>query len=101
VTIGAITLAFGAFSSSAISLLAPVTTVTGKDYRELGACFRCGSMAHKVKNCTKLVSTSSSGKRVTIAAVNDDDYGSDSDSEGCELPPELDWRRYVAGSLGP
>jgi hypothetical protein len=90
VTIGAITLVFGAFSSSVISSLALVTTVTGKDYRELGACFRCGSIAYKVKNCTKLASTSGSGKQVTIAVVNDDDYGSDSDCEGCELLPELD-----------
>jgi ribosomal protein L37E len=90
VTISAITLAFGAFSSLVISLLAPVTTVIGKDYRELSACFRCGSMAYKVKNYTKLVSTSGSSKRVTIAVVNDDDYSLDSDYEGCELLLELD-----------
>jgi hypothetical protein len=48
-------------------------------------------MTHKVKNYTKLVSTSGSSKRVTITAVNDDDYSSESDtSEGYELLPELD-----------
>jgi len=95
-TIGAITPAFGAFSSPAAPPSLAPSRAAGhtfvKDYRGLGVCFRCGSSAHKVKNCTKLVSTSGSGsgKRVTIAAVNDDDYGSDDDSEGCELPPELD-----------
>ena len=51
-------------------------------------------MAHKVKNYTKLISTSSSGsgfgKWVTITIVNDDEYGLDDNSKGCELPPELD-----------
>jgi hypothetical protein len=91
-TISAITLVFRAFSLLLISLSAPITTVTGKDYRELSTCFRYSSMAYKVKNYTKLVSTSSSSssKRVTITAVNDDDYGSESNSKGCELLPELD-----------
>ena len=95
-TIGAITPAFGAFSSPAAPPSLAPSRAAGhtfvKDYRGLGVCFRCGSSAHKVKNCTKLVSTSGSGsgKRVTIAAVNDDDYGSDDNSEGYKLPPELD-----------
>jgi hypothetical protein len=51
------------------------------NYRQTGQCFRCGSSSHRVKDCLK--SSSSTGKRVTIAAINDDSsiYDSD-DSDG-------------------
>jgi hypothetical protein len=84
-TIGAITLAPPLLALPKLA----ITYTFVKDYWGLSVCFRCGSSAYKVKNYTKLVSSSSS-KRVTIAVVNDDDYSSNSDSEGYKLPPELD-----------
>jgi hypothetical protein len=71
-----------------------------QDYRISGQCFRCGSHGHQVKNCLwPPASTPGSGERVTIAAVNDDYSGTESDDdsgEGCELPPGLDWTKLIA-----
>jgi hypothetical protein len=55
-------------------ILSPVPIC--QDYRKSGQCFRCGSHGHQVKNYIWLPESTSSGsgsgKRVTIAAVNDD-----------------------------
>ena len=71
-----------------------------QDYWKSGQCFRCGSHGHQVKNCLwPPASTPGSGERVTIAVVNDDYSGIESDDdsgEGCELPPGLDWTKLIA-----
>ena len=70
-----------------------------QDYRISGQCFRYGSHGHRVKNYLwPPASTPGSGERVTIAAVNDDYSGTESDDdsgEGCELPPGLDWTKLI------
>jgi hypothetical protein len=70
-----------------------------QDYRISGQCFRCGSHGHQVKNCLwPPASTSGSGKRVIITAVNDD-YSSiesnDDSGEDYELLPGLDWTKLI------
>jgi hypothetical protein len=70
-------------------------------YRQTGRCVRCGSQEHHIQNCSLAPASAASGKRVTIAAVNDNDSGtySDSDDEDdkdIEMPLGLDWRRCIA-----
>jgi hypothetical protein len=87
------------------------------DYKRSGQCFRCGSHDHRVKDCHKPSSGSGSGsgsssgygkwvipavnnddsgmdrsgKRTTVAAVNDGDY-SDSDGSG---GGDIDWKTGI------
>ena len=77
-----------------------------QDYRMSGQCFRCGSHGHQVKNCIwpPEGTSSGSGERVTIAAVNDDYSGTESDSGDSGGGPTLDpafnrvWRAdFAAG----
>ena len=63
-------------------------------YRQTGRCVRCGSQEHYIKNCNlapAYTTPSTSGKRVTITTVNDDDSGTysdldeDSDADGVSV----------------
>ena len=89
-TIGALTPAvttqIGAISSNFI--IRP-------DYRQTGQCFRCGSSSHRVKNCPI---SSSPGKRVTMAAVNDDSSMDDSDDyDGVGIERQaINWQKGMA-----
>jgi hypothetical protein len=89
-TISALTPAIGAVSPS-----------SRLDYRQTGQCFRCGSSSHRVKNCP-INSSFSSGRKVTVAAVNDDDSGTydSNDSDGVAIKrPEIDWRKGITTSV--
>jgi hypothetical protein len=96
-TIGALTPAVTT-SIGAISL----NLIICLNYRQTGQCFRCGSSSHRVKD---YIVSSSSGKRVTIAAINDDDSGSYSDSDDSRGGPTLDiefnrvWKKNVATNV--
>jgi len=51
--------------------------------RSLGSCVRCGSQGHWVKDCPLEAYKASTGRTVTIEAVNDGcDTGSDGGSAG-------------------
>jgi len=50
--------------------------------RSLGSCVRCGSQGHWVKDCPLEAYKASTGRTVTIEAVNDDDDGCDTSSSG-------------------
>jgi len=80
-------------------------------YRQSGRCVRCGSQEHYIKNCNLApanTASSTSGKRVAIAALDDDsdeESGTESDSDDSGGGPTLDtafnrvWRANVATGL--
>jgi hypothetical protein len=85
------------------SLAAPAQS-TSKElrqlYRQTSRCVRCGSQEHYIKNCNLAPANTDSGKRATIATLNDDDSDM---SEGSidryiEAHPEIDWRNGVSTS---
>jgi Retrotransposon gag protein len=76
-TIGALT--FDSPTDPAVSAQS-TTKELRQLYRQTGRCVRCGSQEHYIKNCNLAPASTASGKRVTIAAVSDDDSGTYSDS---------------------
>ena len=75
---------------------------TRQSYRDIGACLRCGSFDHWLKDCHELArpsansrSAGTSGKKVTIATL-DDDYDSDDYDYEKDDPRHPDaWQRNI------
>jgi hypothetical protein len=91
-TIGSITSSFSSTPSVALS----TSKETRQLYRQTGRCIRCGSQEHHIKDCNLAPAKATPGKAL-IAAVNDDDSGtySESDDRSVESRSDLNWRNSV------
>jgi hypothetical protein len=58
--------------------------------RSLGRCVRCGSQGHWVKDCPLQAYKASTGRTVTIEAINDDDDGYDNDGGSAGYTSEIE-----------
>jgi hypothetical protein len=68
---------------SSLSLRARSTSPAERERRRsLSTCVRCRSRGHWVRDCPLYAYKASTGRTVTIKAVNNDDNGRDTGSDG-------------------
>ncbi len=68
-----------------------ISSTRRKQYRKEGRCVRCGSQDHWVSKCS--FAPYSSGKKVTIAALNNDDNSTKSDADSWNSKDMLKMQR--------
>jgi hypothetical protein len=68
-----------------------ISSTQHKQYRKEGRCVWCSSQDHWVSKCP--FAPYSSGKKVTIAALNDDDNSTESDADSWNSKDMLEMQR--------